>query len=82
MGEGASLMVTDFVSAGYYEWLRSPDGKESLHVIIRPGAQRDGYFTNSNILAQVTVAMDILSSEVLYPHGDHCRRNSSIVLLP
>jgi hypothetical protein len=27
-GEGASLMVSDFVSANY-GWLQSPDGKES-----------------------------------------------------
>jgi len=43
-----------------YGWLRSPDrGKESLYVIILPGAQRDSHFTNSDILAQVTTVMDI-----------------------
>ena len=67
-GEGASLMVADFVSADY-GWLRSPDGEESARVVIRPGAQRDGYFTNSDILAQATVAMDILQKH--YPHDDH-----------
>jgi hypothetical protein len=67
-GEGASLMVADFVSADY-GWLRSPDGKESARVVIRPGAQRDGYFTNSDVLAQVTMAMDILQKH--YPHDNH-----------
>lgn len=67
-GEGASLMISDFVSADY-GWLRSPDGKESARVVIRPGAQRDGYFTNSDILAQVTIAMDIVQRH--YPHDDH-----------
>ena len=67
-GEGASLMISDFVSADY-GWLRSPDGKESARVVIRPGAQRDGYFTNNDILAQVTIAMDILQKH--YPEDDH-----------
>ena len=67
-GEGASLMVADFVSADY-GWLRSPDRKESARVVIRPGTQRDCYFTNSDILAQATVAMDILQKH--YPHDDH-----------
>jgi hypothetical protein len=63
-GEGASLMVADFVSADY-GWLRSPDGKESARVAIRPGVNRDGYFTNADILAQVTVAMDIVEKHSL-----------------
>lgn len=67
-GEGASLMVADFVSADY-GWLQSSDGKESARVVIRPGAQRDGYFTNRNILAQVTVAMDIVQKHL--PRNDH-----------
>ena len=67
-GEGASLMVADFVSADY-GWLQSPNGKESARVVIRPGAQRDGYFTNRDILAQVTVAMDIIQRH--YPDDDH-----------
>jgi hypothetical protein len=67
-GEGASLMIADFVSADY-GWLRSPDGKESARVVLRPGAQRDGYFTNSDILAQVTVAMDIVQKH--YPDDNH-----------
>jgi hypothetical protein len=67
-GEGHSLMVSDFVSADY-GWLRSPDGKKSARVLMRPGAQRDGYFMNDDIVAQATKAMDILQE--YYPHEDH-----------
>jgi len=34
--------------------LRSPDGKESPRTAIRPGAQWDGYFTDSDIVLQCT----------------------------
>ena len=36
--------------------LRSPDGKETLHVAVLPGAQRGGRFTNSDILAHSSLA--------------------------
>ena len=36
-GDGASLMVADFVSADY-RWLRSPDGKESARVLFKAGS--------------------------------------------
>ena len=52
-------MVADFVSADY-GWLRSPDGEKSARVLIWPGARRDGYFTNNDIIMQATKAMDIL----------------------
>lgn len=48
-GDGASLMVADFVSAEY-GWLRSPDGKESAQVLFEVGKNRDGYFTVQDIL--------------------------------
>jgi len=67
-GEGHSLMVADFVSADY-GWLRSPDGKESARVLLRPGARRDGYFTNDDIVEQATKAMDVLKK--YYPNDDH-----------
>jgi len=67
-GEGHSLMVADFVSADY-GWLQSPDGTESARVLIRPGARRDGYFTHTDVIAQVTKAMDILST--YYPNDNH-----------
>ncbi|TBU51333.1 hypothetical protein BD310DRAFT_971300 [Dichomitus squalens] len=67
-GEGASLMVADFVSAEH-GWLRSPDGKESARVLFRPGKNRDGYFTHEEILAHATTAIDILSQH--YPDEQH-----------
>ncbi|KAJ7741568.1 hypothetical protein DFH07DRAFT_964918 [Mycena maculata] len=63
-GEGVSLMVADFVSADY-GWLRSKDGLESAQVIFRPGKNRDGYFSNEDILDQLAKAMDILEHD--YP---------------
>jgi hypothetical protein len=67
-GEGASLMVADFVSADY-GWLRSPDGKLDARVLLKPGKNRDGYFTNDEVLEQVTAAMNILKEQ--YPNEDH-----------
>ena len=61
-------MVADFVSADY-GWLRSPDGETSARVLIRPGAQQDGYFTNDDIIMQATKVMDILKE--YYPDDDH-----------
>jgi hypothetical protein len=67
-GEGASLMVADFVSADY-GWLRSPDGKEAARVLFRAGKAREGYFTNEDIVAQAQKAMDILQKH--FPDEDH-----------
>lgn len=67
-GEGPSLMVADFVSADY-GWLRSPDGKEQARVLFKAGANRDGYFTNEEILEQATHAMDILGKH--FPNDQH-----------
>ena len=52
-GEGASLMVADFVSADY-GWLKSPDGIESARVLLRPGARRNGYFTHDDVITQAS----------------------------
>jgi hypothetical protein len=52
-GEGASLMIADFVSSKY-GWLRSPDGTRSARVVMSPGKNKDGYFTNVEIRAQVS----------------------------
>jgi hypothetical protein len=71
-GEGASLMVADFVSADY-GWLRSPDGLESARKLFQAGAQRDGYFTNANIIQHAELAMDILEKH--YPDAStHTKR--------
>jgi hypothetical protein len=67
-GEGASLMVVDFVSADY-GWLQSPDGKESVQVLFKAGKSRDGYFSNEEILAQCQKAMDIVQAS--WPNEDH-----------
>ena len=67
-GEGISLMVSDFISADY-GWLQSPDGTESARVLFRPGANREGYFTNEDMLRQVDNAADILRK--FYPNDDH-----------
>lgn len=62
-GEGASLMVADFVSADY-GWLRAPDhlagNPEEARVFFKPGSGRDGYFTNEEIQAQADKAINIL----------------------
>jgi transposase len=67
-GEGASLMVADFVSADY-GWLRSPDGLESARILFRAGVRREGYFENKNIVEHAQLAMDILRRH--YPNEDH-----------
>jgi hypothetical protein len=67
-GEGPSQMVADFVSADY-GWLSSPDGKEHAQVLFKAGKNREGYFTNEDILAQAEKAMDILQKH--YPNEDH-----------
>ena len=67
-GEGASLMVADFVSADY-GWLRSQDGKEEARVLFKAGKARQGYFTNEDILMQATTSMDILERH--YPDEKH-----------
>ena len=67
-GEGASLMVADFVSADY-GWLRSPDKIEEARVFFKAGKNHEGYFTNEDILNQTTKAMDILNK--FYPNEEH-----------
>ncbi|KAF9463511.1 hypothetical protein BDZ94DRAFT_1236163 [Collybia nuda] len=67
-GEGASLMVADFVSADY-GWLRSPDGTKEARVLFKAGINREGYFTNDDILKHATTAMDILTE--YYPDEEH-----------
>ncbi|KAH7905399.1 hypothetical protein BJ138DRAFT_1106018 [Hygrophoropsis aurantiaca] len=67
-GEGASLMVADFVSADY-GWLRSPDGNKQGRVLFRCGKARDGYFTNLDIQNHTKNAMDILDEH--FSNEDH-----------
>ena len=65
-GEGASLMIAHFVSADY-GWLQSPDGSESACVLFRAGKNREGYFTNDDILSQFRTAVQIVKK---YFSGD------------
>ena len=67
-GEGASLMIADFISADF-GWLISPDGKQSARRLFKPGKNRDGYFSNEDIIEQADEAMDILLK--YYPEFDH-----------
>lgn len=67
-GKGASLMVADFVSADF-GWLWSPDEKENARRLFKPGAKRNGYFSNDEIQEQAQAAMDILLK--YYPQYHH-----------
>ena len=67
-GEGASLMVAELVSADF-GWLQSPDGKESVRVVMKPGKNKDGYFTSDEIIAQAQKAMDICKK--YWPEYEH-----------
>ena len=67
-GEGASLMVGNFVSADY-GFLCSHDGKESAQVIFWPGKNWDGYFNHEDIIAQTETAIKILACD--YPDQEH-----------
>jgi hypothetical protein len=67
-GEGASLMVADFVSADY-GWLTSPDKTETAQVFFKAGKNREGYFTSEDILDHAMKAMDILTKH--YPDEEH-----------
>ncbi len=67
-GEGASLMIADFVSARF-GWLQSPDGKRGARKVMRPGKNRDGYFTYEEICNQAAEAMAILQE--FYPQYEH-----------
>ncbi|KAF9503221.1 hypothetical protein BS47DRAFT_1378395 [Hydnum rufescens UP504] len=65
-GDGASLMVADFVSANY-GWLRGDDSDACI--TLKPGKNRDGYFSNEEVLQQATRAMDVLCQK--YPNERH-----------
>ena len=64
-GEGASLMVADFVSADY-GWLRSRCRTESARTLFRAGKSHEGYITNEAILRHAALAMDILDRHFMH----------------
>jgi len=66
-GEGASLMIARYVSADY-GFLLAPDGRSAQRVF-KPGKNHDGYFTNKDILEQISDGMDLVSE--LYPNDEH-----------
>ena len=61
-------MVADYVSADF-GWLTSRDGTANTRRIIKPGKNRDGYFTSDDIISQANNAMDLLLKE--YPEYKH-----------
>ena len=65
-GEGPSVMVADFVSADY-GWLKG--GNHVARVLLRPGSNHNGYFTNNDVIRQASNAMRILTEN--YPDDDH-----------
>jgi hypothetical protein len=67
-GEGSSLMIADFVSAKF-GWLRSPDGKRSARRVMKPGKNKDGYFSSEDICNQADKAMEIVRQ--YYPQYEH-----------
>lgn len=67
-GEGAPQMVADIVSTEY-GWLHSPDGKDEAHILFKAGKNREGYFTNDEIIDQENKAMDLLNK--YQPDEDH-----------
>ncbi|KIJ26478.1 hypothetical protein M422DRAFT_140014, partial [Sphaerobolus stellatus SS14] len=58
-GEGASIMVSDFLVP---EWGRLKDDEDEARVLFRAGKNRDGYFTAEDLLKQVEKAIDIFES--------------------
>ncbi|KAF7327022.1 hypothetical protein MKEN_00277100 [Mycena kentingensis (nom. inval.)] len=67
-GEGYSYMVADFFSADF-GWLRNPWTGKSARACIKPGANRDGYFTNVEVRQQARTAVEIVNE--LWPQFDH-----------
>jgi len=51
-------MVSDFCSPDL-GWLQSKDGKEEVRMLFKAGKDRDGYFTNEDLLAQTEKAIEL-----------------------
>ncbi|KAJ6471669.1 hypothetical protein DFH09DRAFT_1253866 [Mycena vulgaris] len=68
-GDGHSLRVADFVSQDFGWSPTSLDGTRSARRFLKPGKNRDGYFTCTDICEQATEMMDILTE--VYPEFDH-----------
>ncbi|TRM55594.1 hypothetical protein BD626DRAFT_577096 [Schizophyllum amplum] len=66
-GEGASFMIADYFSADF-GWLRGSKGESARHTM-RPGKNKDGYFTAEDIEKQAMDAIDICDAQ--WPDCDH-----------
>ncbi|KAJ7087942.1 hypothetical protein B0H15DRAFT_922898 [Mycena belliarum] len=66
-GDGASLMVADFVSVDF-GWSPTLNGRTARR-FMKPGKNRDGYMTCQDIIDQGDELMDILDE--LYPSYEH-----------
>jgi hypothetical protein len=67
-GEGASVMIADYVSADF-GWLCSPDGKHSARRVMEPGKNKDGYFSSDDICDQAQEAIRIVHK--CWPQYEH-----------
>ena len=66
-GDGASFMVADYISADF-GWLKGRNG-ETARRVMRPGKNKDGYFTCDDIKEHAEAAIAILHCD--YPDFDH-----------
>ncbi|KAF7332384.1 hypothetical protein MKEN_00120200 [Mycena kentingensis (nom. inval.)] len=66
-GDGGGYMVADYISA-QFGWLRGENG-ESARRAIRPGKNKDGYFTGDSIEEQAVAACTIVTAR--WPAYDH-----------
>ncbi|KAJ7691705.1 hypothetical protein B0H17DRAFT_1200839 [Mycena rosella] len=67
-GDGSSYMVADYFSADF-GWLRSRDGRPVARRAMRPGKNRDGYFSAADIEEQAIVACTTVTER--WPDYDH-----------
>jgi hypothetical protein len=67
-GDGASYMVADYFSADF-GWLRGRDGSAVARRSMRPGKNRDGYFSAGDIEDQAVVACTTVNER--WPEYDH-----------
>ncbi|KAF7300228.1 hypothetical protein MKEN_01346700 [Mycena kentingensis (nom. inval.)] len=67
-GDGASYMVADYFSADF-GWLRDEATGRSARACIRPGKNRDGYFSAVEVQQQAETAAKLTSE--LWPDFDH-----------
>ncbi|KAF8597137.1 hypothetical protein BDV93DRAFT_534597 [Ceratobasidium sp. AG-I] len=66
-GEGASIMVADFVSID--GWLSGSNLDENAQIVMFPGKAWDGYLTNEWIRTQLVEAIRIAKAK--YPEAEH-----------